>query len=316
MLRRYALLHIILVAWLAGSGVLLCCGQVEAFTTARIPLEDPSAPIIRKQVQEVKLILAITDRHRHLVKNLSADDIAILDNGLPPEQITYFEPQTQLPLRVALVIDRSDSVSSNFAFEKSAAKQFLSHGLRNDSDLAIIVEFNDIARVAQGPTSNRRLLSHVISKLPSGGNTSIYDAIVLATQQLGMIRDTQPSRRAIILITDGSDTSSHTTLAAAVEVAQQNETIVYVLRTEQYWEHKNSEQAMQQLSELTGGDSFMADTDYQIERAFSKIQTELRSQYAIAYRPTNIAPDGSFHQISVLVPRELIARYRHGYFAR
>lgn len=280
-------------------------------------LEGDSILKLRTEVQEVNLILTITDHHRHFVQNLTPNDIVVQDNGESPEKITFFESQTQLPLRAAILIDSSDSVSYCFDFEKHAAESFLKRVLRSPSDLAMVVGFTDKARIAQGLTSNHELLSGAIRRLPTGGYTAIYDAVALASRELATIRDAQPSRRAIILLTDGEDNSSKITLQKAGEIAQQDESIVYVLNASSAWSNdKKAEREMRQLSDVTGGQYLRANDEDRIRQAFSKIATELRNQYAVAYKPAHAEPDGSFHRISVLVPKKLNVRHRLGYFAR
>jgi VWFA-related protein len=302
---------------LACFGVIACYPQIEAFRSDAPLLEESSVLTVKKEVQEVNLILTVTDHRRHFVRNLTQAQITIQDNSQPPEKITYFKSQTNLPLRVALVIDRSNSVFYCFDFEKHAAETFLRHVVRSASDVALVIGFNEQARLAQGPTSNHHLLSRAIKGILAGGETAIYDAVVLASRELGMITDAQPSRRAVILITDGDDNSSQMTLQHAGEIAEQNESIIYVLDTStEYFASKKAKRAMEQLSEITGGQYLRADNEDRIEIAFSKIEAELRSQYAIGYKPANTRPDGAFHQISVLAPKKLVVRHRQGYFAR
>jgi len=302
---------------LAGFGVTACYPQIEAFSNGGPLLEEGSVLTVKKEVREVNLILTVTDHRRHFVRNLTQAQITIQDNGQPPERITYFESQTNLPLRVALVIDSSNSVFYCFNFEKHAAETFLRHVLRSTSDVALVIGFNEQARVAQGPTSDYHLLSRAIKRVVPGGETAIYDAVALASRELGGINDTQPSRRAVILITDGDDNSSQMTLQHAGEIAEQNESIIYVLDTSrEYFAGGTAKRAMKQLSEITGGQYLRADNEDRIESAFSKIEAELRSQYAIGYKPANTRPDGAFHQISVLAPKKVVVRHRQGYFAK
>jgi VWFA-related protein len=268
-------------------------------------------------VQEVNLILTVTDRRKHFVRGLTLSDITIEDNGVPPEQITYFEAQTALPLRVALVIDSSDSVNYYFHSEKYAAQRFLKDTLRSVSDLALVIGFNTHARIVQGATRDHNLLSRAIKYLAVGGETAIYDAVALASRELAAIKDTQPSRRAVILITDGEDNSSKITLQQAAEIAQRTESIIYVLDiSEEYLRAKNAEEAMKQLSEVTGGQYLHAANEDLIGAAFSKIEAGLRTQYAIGYRPAHTTADGSFHRILVLGPKKFRIHHRQGYFAR
>jgi Ca-activated chloride channel homolog len=281
----------------------------------------PSAPIslltIRKEVQEVNLTFTVTDHHGHFVRNLAPSDFTIQDNGEPPERITYFESQSELPLRLALVIDSSDSVGYAFKDEKKSAAAFLKGILRRTADLALVIGFNQEVRLVQELTRDNDLLSHAIRRLQTGGDTAIYDAVSAASQRLAEVRDTPPARRAIILITDGADNSSHIKLKQAEEVAQRNECAVYVMSVNLGMDHsqEQSDRAMKELSELTGGNFLRARTEEGVTLAFSKIEKELRSQYLISYKPASVNPDGSFHRLGVFGPKKLRIHHRDGYFA-
>jgi len=292
--------------------------ESTAFASSVAPSAFVPLPSIKTEVQEVNLTFTVTDHHGHFVRNLAPSDFTILDNGEPPKTITYFESQSELPLRLAIVIDSSDSVGYAFNHEKRSAAVFLKRMLRRTSDLALIMVFNQEVRLVQELTSDNRLLTHAIRKLPSGGYTAIYDAVSAASQLLAKAGDTQTVRRAIILITDGEDNSSHLGLNQAEEVAQRNECTVYVMGINA-WADPEGEQAyraMQELSEATGGNFLRARTDEDVTSAFSNIEKELRSQYLIGYKPASVSPNGSFHRVVVSGPKKLRIHHRDGYVAR
>lgn len=290
--------------------------QAGALASNVVTSASVSSPTIRKEVQEVNLILTVTDHHGHVVSNLGPSDFSILDNGEPPGRITYFERRSDLPLRLAIVIDSSDSVAYAFNDEKRSASAFLKRILRQSWDLALVMDFNQDVRVVQEPASDSDLLSHAIRKLHSGGQTAIYDAVSAASQQLARVKDTQPARHAIILITDGEDNSSHIDLEHAEDVAQRNECAVYVMIINLAGRDlEQSDHAMKELSEVTGGNFLEVRTAEGVTTAFSRIEKELRSQYLISYKPPNVSPDGSFHQIVVLGPKKIRIHHRGGYFA-
>ena len=292
--------------------------QAGALANSVVSSGSSFSPTIRKDVQEVNLTFTVTDHHGHFVRNLAPSDFTIHDNGELPERVTYFEAQSGLPLRLAIVIDSSASVAYAFNDEKQSAAVFLKRILRRDSDLALIIGFNKDVRLVQELTSDKDLLSHSIRKLRSGGETAIYDAVSAASQQLARVRETQPVRRVIILITDGEDNSSHIDLEQAEEVAQRNECAVYVMSINAGIDREleRADRAMKELSEVTGGNFLRARADYGLTTAFSKIDKVLRSQYLISYKPANVRPDGSFHRLVVLGPKKLQIHHRHGYFAR
>jgi VWFA-related protein len=276
-----------------------------------------SLPTIRKEVQEVNLTFTVTDHHGHFVRNLAPSDFTILDNGEPPARITYFEKQSDLPLRVAVVIDSSDSLAYAFNAEKESAAAFLKRILRRSSDLALVMGFNQDVWLVQGLTSDNDLLSHAIRKLSSGGQTAIYDAVSAASQELAKVRDTQPARRAIILITDGEENGSRINLEQAEEDAQRSECAVYVMSINLAGRNLDqSDRAMKELSEVTGGNVLDIRTKEDVTTAFSRIDKELRSQYWISYKPASVSLDGSFHRLVVSGPKKLRVHHRDGYFAR
>jgi Ca-activated chloride channel homolog len=312
---RYRLLSrscvdLVFLLWLMSACVLSCAAQSELVAEART--SSSTTPVITSRVQEVNLVLSVTGHHGRFVPDLTAEDISILDNDQPPERITHFESATNVPLRIALVVDISDSVAYAFDLAQSAVVDFLKHDLRVP-DMALLVEFNDQPRVFLGPTSDFQLLWRSSRKVQKGGQTAIYDAVALAAQELGKIGDVAPSRRAVIVISDGEDNSSYMSLQAAAETAQENETTVYVLRVGEFTSSEVQD-AMKQLCALTGGRILGSLTEYGIP--FSKIEQDLRNQYAIGYIPANTTPDGAFHRIAVRVSKKLKLNYRQGYFAR
>ena len=292
--------------------------EVAASARSAVPSAPVSLPSIKKDVQEVNLTFSVTDHHGHFVRNLAPSDFTVHDNGEPPKRITYFESQSELPLRLAIVIDSSDSVRYAFNDEKRSAAVFLKRILRRTSDLALVMEFNHEVRLVQELANDNRLLSHAIRKLPSGAYTAINDAVSAASQQLAKFKDTQTVRRVIILLSDGEDNSSHIKLEQAEEVAQRNECAVYVMSIHRETDHdlEQSDRAMKELSEVTGGNFLHVRTEEQVTTAFFNIDQELRSQYLISYKPANVSPDGSFHRLVVSGPKKLRIHHRDGYFAR
>ena len=294
--------------------------QSDTLARSSFAFAAASMPTINRQVQEVSLILTVTNQRGHFVRNLNQSDFNILDNGRAPDRITYFQPQTDLPLRVALVIDTSDSVTYRFKFEQRAGAAFFRHVLHAPADLGLVVGFNQEVHIAQGPTHDTHQLHAALKHMHPSGETAVYDAIVSATHQLALIPDHQPARHAIILITDGEDNHSHSQLDQAIESALRSDSVVYVVSTN--WRDAifglaaEGDHAMEQLAEATGGRLLHCDSDSDVAHAFSKIERELRSQYAIGYKPASSIPDGLFHRLVVVGPKKLHIFHRSGYFAR
>jgi VWFA-related protein len=279
-----------------------------------------SIPTISRQVQEVSLVLTVTNGKGRFVHNLNESDFNILDNGIAPERITYFQPQTNLPLRVVLAIDTSDSITYRFKFEQKAGATFFKHILHAPADLGSVIGFNSQVHVAQEPTHNAKALDAALKSLHPDGETAVYDAVVTAARQMTNLYDQQPSRHVIVLITDGEDNRSRAHFEEAVEWALRSESVVYVVSTNSYEDvvglAGEGDAQMKQLAEATGGRLLHADGDGQVASAFSKIEKELRSQYAIGYKPSTDAPDGLFHRLVVVGPKQLRIFHRLGYFAR
>jgi len=266
----------------------------------------------------VNLVLTVTNWLGHFVEDLNEADIRILDNDEPAERITYFQTQTNLPLRVGIVMDASASVTYRFKFEQRSASVFLKRVLRPGSDSALLVSFNEHAQLVHAATDNYKLLSGSMSTLKPGGETAVYDAVAFGCNELAKMHDGNPARRTLILITDGEDNHSRLSLEQAVESALRTETIVYVLSTNPAYSTDLGEMGdtyMKRLAEATGGRLLRADTEDDFGRAFAKIGRELRNQYAIGYKPPLGRPDGLFHRLIVLGPKRLRMYHRVGYFA-
>jgi Ca-activated chloride channel homolog len=311
--------YLAMLLLLATSCLSLNCYAQSAAFAANTPAASPSAlPTISKQVQEVNLVLTVTNWLGHFVKDLNEGDVRILDNGQPAQRITYFENQTNLPLRVGILVDVSSSVTNRFQFELKSAGAFLRRVLRPSSDLALLVGFNHDIQLLQDFTNSPELLTGQMTRLVPGGETAIYDAVAFACTELAKLNGSQPSRRALILMTDGGDNRSHISLDQAIEAALRSDTIVYVLSTNPDYSlslREPGEVAMKELAQATGGRLMRAGTNDDVSRAFSKIDRELRNQYAIGYKPPLGQPDGLFHRLVVLGPKRLHIYHRQGYFA-
>lgn len=298
------------------TGLLSIAASSQAPSGNEFIADNPLALTVQKVVQEVDVIFTVTDRHGHLVRNLTQKDIAIYDNGEAPAQINYFGAHTRLPLRLALVIDTSDSVRGSIPYEEAGAEDLLRSLLRPRSDVALVMGFNERTYLAEPTTADVHALTRAIRNLPTGGNTAIYDAVAFASTELERIPNTPPSLRAVIVMTDGDDNASRLSLEETAEIAQQNETAVYALNTgTKSLRTDKAEKNMRELAEASGGKYFLADEDH-IRAVLYEVKKDLQSQYAIGYKPASAAPDGSFHKISILVPKKLRAHHRQGYFAR
>jgi Ca-activated chloride channel family protein len=292
-----------------GSG-----GQQEAVPVQK---DDAGQYIIRRTVNEVNLVFTVTDKNGHFVKNLQPQDFELLDARKPPEKILRFEQQTNLPLRVGLLIDTSSSIHSRFSFEQTAAIDFLQSVLRPKRDEAFVMGFDTTPELTQGYTDNVDRLAQGIHTLKSNGGTAMFDAVYKACRdELLPEKSNELVRKAIVLLSDGHDNQSHVREDEAVKMCQRAETTIYTISTNISPTKDLGDEVLAALSEATGGRSFVPLRDDDVARAFSQISDELRSQYALEYRPADFKVNGEFRPIwLVAVNRKYQVRAKKGYFA-
>jgi len=279
--------------------------------------QDPITTI-KAQVREVNVIFTVTDKHGRFKKDLRQQDLQILDDGKAPEQIRDFRAETDLPLRVGLLVDASNSIRDRFKFEQEAATEFLNSIVRPQQDLAFVIGFDSTPEVTQDFTSNGEKLSNGIRMLRPGGGTALFDAVYYACRdKLAKQKDHTTVRRAIILLSDGDDNQSHSTLSEAIEMAQRAEVIVYTISTSTSNTEDRGDKVLKKLAENTGGRAFSPFKIQDVSDAFREIQDELRSQYAVAYKPADFRADGHFRPIQITAEnnKKLFVRARRGYYA-
>ena len=304
---------------LALATVILVFGNIRAMGQGAsvIPstkIATGSVPTLKAKVQEVPLVLSVTDHKGKYVDGLAPSDLTILDNNQQQTAVTFFEHQTNLPLSVAIIIDASASVASRFSAEQSTIKSFI-RTIARPTDSVNVFAFNDRVRLISRFNNNWKEISRSIKKLKPKGNTALYDAIVAAADFLH--QDDSPSRRMIIVITDGEENDSAYTLDSSIAHALKTECGVYAVNvsgsTEYDEDAKQGQQILKRLADATGGNYFRADTEGDLGGAFNRIRRELRSQYAIAYKPSNLR-ESTFHRIEVVARRKLHVRCRSGYY--
>jgi Ca-activated chloride channel homolog len=281
------------------------------------PVDDPDFTI-SKQVDEVNLILSVTDSKGRFVDNLTPDDLKLLDNHTSPEKWTYFQARTNLPLNIILAIDVSSSVRERLHFEQQAANAFLKRILHKETDEAAIVAFGSkVQEKTTGMTSDVGALDTTIRSLQAGGETAMYDAIVLASHKLRATRKKGIVRPIIILITDGEDTASKASLKVAEEAATRSEAAIFALDANSIYEKNPAGRlVLEKLTRDTGGFVLSARENSDLKGAFSTIEKILRSQYALGYPPPGLEADGRFRSIEVSSSKPgLRIHARNGYYA-
>jgi Ca-activated chloride channel homolog len=273
---------------------------------------------IRTNVNEVNLIFTVTDKHGRFIQNLNQRDFALLDNQKAPAQVFNFTQQTNLPLRVGIMIDASTSIRQRFQFEQSAAIQFLQQVIRPQSDLAFTMGFDVTPYVTQTYTNDQDKLEAGITKLRPGGGTALFDAIYTACRdQLIKVPTAQTSvRKALIVISDGDDNQSRAYPDDAIKMCQRAETIVYTISTNVSPSRDRGDDVLKKIAEATGGYPFFPKRIEDMANSFHDIEEELRSQYSLAYRPADFKLDGEFRSIYLVAlnPRYVV-RAKKGYFA-
>jgi Ca-activated chloride channel family protein len=277
---------------------------------------DQSVFTVRKTVSEVHLVFTVTDKHSHYIKDLKKNDFKILDDHKPPEEILSFNSQTDLPLQVGLLIDASESVSSRFKFEQEAAIEFLKQTLRPKYDQAFVIGFDLTPKVTQDFTDDIEKLSAGIRALQPGNLTALYDALYYACRDK-LLKQPQagPVRRVVILLSDGDDNASSVTREKAIEMAQGAEVSVYTISTNSTRSGGRGNKTLERIAEATGGRSYVPSQITEVANAFAAIQEELRSQYAVSYKPAAFKPDGHYRTIEVQAQNQkgLRIRSRKGY---
>jgi VWFA-related protein len=302
---------------------------------------DDEDGVERIDTDLANVLLTAVDEKRRFVTTLTRDDVRVLEDGVP-QQIAAFQRETDLPLSIAFLIDTSASQERVMADEREAALAFTESVLRPGKDTAAVVSFTGVSRVEQSPTGDMASLRAAVGSVKVEYNhrspecaddspeevrirclTGVWDAVVVATRAV-LARTPQTTRRAIILLSDGDDSSSKVPLYRAAEEAVRENTVVYAvgIRDEDFPSGELRRGWLRAVSEDTGGRAFFPKNRAQLDAAFAQIAAELRSQYLITYTPTNRAKDGSFRRVALEITNPALRKqklrllYRQGYYAR
>jgi Ca-activated chloride channel family protein len=320
-------------------------GALSAGVAAQTPASQ-DVDVIRTQTDLTNLPFSVADKNNRYITTLKQSDIRVLEDNVPQTLFT-FQQETDQPLAIALLIDVSGSEERTLPQEKAAARVFIENVIKSSKDQAAIIPFEGYAHLEQPLTRDviglyRALelvdvaipsymgsapaLTGIVSKPgtvgpPMEGTTAIWDAITLTCRQV-MARSERPRRRAIILLTDGWDTSSRLATSTAVTQAIESETIIYAIGIGDSRQEGVDKRKLNDVAEGTGGRAFFPKKEADLKVAFAEIERELRSQYLLAYSSTNKNHDGSFRRINIeitnpdLRKEALKFRYRPGYFAK
>lgn len=281
------------------------------------PGDEPVTKIIVRPT-EVNVVFTVTDKHGKRIVDLKQSDFRVVDDNKPPAEIRSFHAETNLPLQAGLLIDASNSVRDRFKFEQESAIEFLNQTVRPHLDSAFVVGFDATPEVTQDFTDNAELLAHGVRELRPGGGTALYDAVYFACRdKLLKAPKNTTVRRAIILLSDGDDNLSHVTMGEAIEMAQRAEAIIYTISTNVSGTKGKGDKILEAIADQTGGRAFFPFQIRDVVNDFSEIQEELRSQYAISYKPADFKSDGHYRTIEIVANdrKSFKVRARRGYYA-
>src|SRR3984893_16914323 len=290
------------------------------------PAETKELPSIRVLTGLVRLVVAVTDHHRNFITDLDQKDFKVLENGTA-QDIRFFGRETDLPLRIGLLLDTSNSIRPRLQFEQEAAIDFLSKVIRRNQDMAFLMTFDNEPEIIQDFTADLSLLTDAIRKQRAGGGTALDDAIYRASKKLSNpplpVGPDPEVRRVIVVISDGDDNLSDHALSEAIEGAIRAETAIYAISTNTDWVAVDDEsrpskyhldqgdKILQKFADETGGRVFFPYKIDDLAQSFMDIGSELRSQYFLAYWPVVPLSQGQYRQIEVRTDRKnLMVRTR------
>jgi len=339
---RWFLLLLVLLALAASLGAQFKRAepsQTPAQPPASSPAQGPPPAgddqVIKVDVSLVNLYFTVRENRGGYVGNLTKDDFEVYEDG-QPQPIKTFARETDQPLTLGLLVDVSGSQMRLLEDERAASARFFDQVL-HPKDMAFLISFGVESELLQDLTNSRSLLEKALrdmrmnagvgggitpTTVPSAGRgTVLYEAVWLASKEK---MRTEVGRKALVLITDGDDQGSRTKPGEAVEAAQKSDSIIYVILYEDPRFHSpmfggrgSAEGEMRRLTDDTGGRTFRVDRRNSLTEIYNQLQEELRSQYVIAYTPTNPDRDGRFRKIEIRVKnrKELKVQARKGYYA-
>src|SRR5580692_9961308 len=335
------------VFWIAIAASLVAVAAVGAqqqAPPAAVPKPQSEPPAqtghpgaIVSNVNLVEVLFSVVTKKQKLITDMNQQDFKVFDDGAQQE-ITSFSQPTDLPLRIGMVLDTSNSIRERLKFEQDAAIDFLFNALRRGKDQAFLMTFDDGAQIIKDFTGDTGDLRDTILKQRAGGGTSLYDAIYAASDHLLKDSPMPPGpnsdvRRVLVVISDGDDNSSNRSRGESVEMSQRAGVIIYSISTSTDWVSAEDEkdpskrierkylktegdQVLDQLALETGGRSFFPLKVDDLGQSCLDIGDELRHQYALAYSPAGRAPDGKYHTIKIQTDRkDVIVRARKGYYS-
>jgi VWFA-related protein len=296
------------------------------------PAEGQQEGSIIRRVERVNLVFSVLNRRNKFITDLNKENFIIREDGKPHDILT-FGRQTDLPLRVGILLDTSNSIRDRLKFEQEAAIDFVHNVIRRRKDMAFLMSFDSDLGLVEDFTDDAGKLTEAVSGLRAGGGTALYGSVLHACREKLMNpplpKGANPQvRRVLVVISDGIDTDPGGPLRSeAIEACQRAETAIYAVSTSTDWlsvtgdkpkkyHMTDGDKVLEQLAEDCGGRAFYPYRIDDLARSFADIDQELRSQYQITYEPTNKRADGRFRAVRIEVDRKgLEVRARRGYYA-
>ena len=281
------------------------------------PIQADEPTRIQVDVTRVNMLFTVTDKKGRFVTDLTKDDFEVIE-GKKPQVIQEFAAESDLPLRLGILVDTSNSIRTRFKFEQEAAVEFINNVVRTTQDRAMVVSFDTKAELVADLMTDTERLSTAIRNLRPGGGTAFYDAIYFSCRdKLSQDQPKHKFRRAIIMVTDGEDNQSTYTRDQALEAAQKADVVLYTISTNDSKIESDGDKVLRYFAAETGGRAFFPFRVEDLEQSFENIANELRHQYDLSYKPEPLKTDGLFHTVEVRVKgrRDLVVHVRKGYYA-
>jgi len=269
------------------------------------------------EVTRVNMLFTVTDKRGRFITDLNRNDFEVFENK-KPQEISEFTSESDLPLRLGILVDTSNSIRDRFRFQQEAAVNFV-NGVMRDQDKAMVVSFDSATELVSDLTSDTGKLEHAIRDLRPGGGTALFDAIFFACRD--KLMQDQPLykfRRAMVILSDGEDNNSRSSRDQALEMAQKADVVIYTISTNISRQPTEGDKIMRYFAQQTGGVAFFPFQASDLNQSFENIANELRHQYNLFYRPEPLKNDGLFHEVHIKVRgrKDLVVRARKGYYAR
>lgn len=277
--------------------------------------QEPARIVV--DVTRVNLLFTVSDKKGRFVNDLTQDDFEILENK-KPQTILQFTSESNLPLRLAILIDTSNSIRERFKFQQDAATDFINTVIRPRQDKAAVVSFDMSAELVADLSDDTEKLGSAIRSLRPGGGTALYDAIFFACRdKLTQDQPLEKYRRAMVILSDGDDNQSRWTREQALEMAHKSDVVIYAISTNRSGIESDGDKVLKFFAQETGGLAFFPFKAQDMAQDFENIANELRHQYAVLFRPEPFKTDGLYHAVKVVVKKrkDLVVRARHGYYA-